>query len=72
MVEKKVREGKLMRDYFHGWYIKCQQDSHAVALIGAYHVRDRFSRASYRLMDHGRRVFDFESDMAAFEYEYPQ
>ncbi len=34
-----------------------------MAMIAPYHVRDRFSRASYRLMDGGRRVFDFQSDM---------
>mgnify|MGYP003295969120 CR=1 FL=1 len=27
-----------MRDYFCGWYLKCQNESQTIALIAAYHI----------------------------------
>jgi hypothetical protein len=42
-----------MRDYFCGWYIKCQNDSQTVAFIVAYHITDNVKSCSLQVITDG-------------------
>ena len=50
-----------MRDYFCGWYIKCQNDSQTVAFIVAYHVTNNVKSCSLQVI----------TDGGAWNVEYP-
>lgn len=42
-----------MRDYFCGWYIKCQNDSQTVAFIAAYHITNNEKSCSLQVITDG-------------------
>ena len=50
-----------MRDYFCGWYIKCQNDSQTVAFIAAYHIVNNQKSCSLQII----------TDNGAWNVAYP-
>ena len=50
-----------MRNYFCGWYIKCQNDVQTVAFIAAYHIANNRKSCSLQII----------SDDGAWNAEYP-
>lgn len=50
-----------MRDYFCGWYIKCQNDSRTVAFIASYHISDTEKSCSLQVI----------ADSGAWNIVYP-
>ena len=47
---KPVRKDVIfLRDYFCGWYFKCQSDKHTIAVIPAYHRSDNKQTCSIQL-----------------------
>ena len=50
-----------MRNYFCGWYIKCQNDSQTVAFIAAYHIVNNKKSCSLQII----------TDDGAWNMEYP-
>ena len=50
-----------MRDYFCGWYIKCQNGSQTVAFIAAYHITNNVKSCSLQLI----------TDEGAWNVAYP-
>lgn len=50
----------FLRDYFCGWYFKCQSDKHTIAVIPAYHRSDNKQTCSIQLItDDGAWNIDF-------------
>ena len=50
-----------MRDYFCGWYIKCQNGTQTVAFIAAYHISNNVKSSSLQII----------TDDGAWNAEYP-
>ena len=50
-----------MRNYFRGWYIKCQNDTQTVAFIAAYHIVNNRKSCSLQVI----------TDDGAWNAEYP-
>ncbi len=42
-----------MRDYFCGWYIKCQNENQTVAFIAAYHITNNVKSCSLQVITDG-------------------
>ncbi|MCI6812277.1 MAG: hypothetical protein MSS92_09865 [Lachnospiraceae bacterium] len=39
-----------MRNYFYGWYLKCQSDTQTLAIIPAIHRREKTNTCSIQII----------------------